>query len=1299
MNMKRSLIIVFLVSTLGTSWARETRDGQRVTPEQKSRIKMYASTCEPASQSMDLDINNVRTKILNGGDMWWDLNNAKYEIPKVTDPNAVRKHALFAGAIWVGGKDEGGNLRLAAMTYRQKGVDFWPGPLDISTASTDPLRCKNYDRLWKITRDELEEYEESNYRTPSSAMKEWPAGRSRSYKIGNESNYLAPFKDINGDGEYDVFAGEHPTLYHSDPNDPKTIAVTDNGVARQPDMFIYFVYNDKGNIHSESQGQPIGLECRTTAFAFSTNDEINNMTFYTTELINWGTAKLNETYMGQWADPDLGNYADDYIGCDVTRSLGFCYNGDDEDEGVLGYGLNPPSVGIDYFQGPKDTSGKELGLSHFMYFTNGAAFPLRDPSVAIGYYNYLQGKWENGTPLTWGATGYAPGSTDFAKYAFPGKTDPDHAGLEWVETQRPGDRRFVQSTGPFTLLRGQVQRITTGVVWARTTSGGAKGSLNLLELASDKAQTLFNNNFKLVDGPEAPDVEIQELHEELVLKFLNTNTPKLEAYTEKFKDANNNTRTYAFEGYMVYQLKDGSVNTGDLDNIDKARLLFQVDLKNKFAQIINKVFDPKINQYVPVEKVNGENKGLQHTFSIKKDLFATGSNQKLNDFSPYYYMVISYAVLTDDAQGLEPNQFLAGRRNVKVYKGIPAKSDPINNGTILTSGYGSGPELTRISGRGNGGNVLEFTKETVDEILKNGFAAQPKYMGGMGPVKIKVVDPLKVPNHKFEFYLRERTNSVNAGLVDSMTANTDWVLVNKTTGDSVFSDKTIATRYESVKGVKSPFDPGKQTLLDWGLSVEVEQVKNPGEDVNGDPSNSLISWSVTFQDPGREWLTALRDNNSATQNQFLYPNWIRSGLAGKGSGTNYDPHVHAHFFNVQSGEALDPTGAYERIWGGRIAPYALAARAAQDNAKGNTFGPAWSGSPVLGNPMSELSSFELVITPDRSLWTRCPVLEMADEAITSSAEGGMPEFDLRFGTSRDRNGNPIAGNQGLSYFPGYCINLETGERMQLAFGEDSYLTGENGGDMIWNPTSTLQQGSNAYPVIGGKHFIYIFGSGFSMPNRTIRGSRYRGEDEIFFKGFKDSLWNTNPPTANTKAPTNKKQRFLSQIQWVIPTMLNPGFSMNDGVPPTEVRIKVNIKKAYTTYGGAVNNGRPFYTFSGETIAAKQSNEHGKESLDLINVVPNPYKAYSKYQASPVDTRVKITNLPNECTITIYDMAGNFIRKFEKSDPSTFVEWDLKNKFNVPIASGLYLIHVKSKTLGERIVRWYGIMPAIDLDSY
>ena len=90
-----------------------------------------AAGCDPSSSQTDLDVNNVRTTIMGGGDMWWNLSDARYEIPK--DGN---RHSMFAGALWIGGVDDGGQLKVAAMTYRQSGNDFWTGPQSIKRLQT-----------------------------------------------------------------------------------------------------------------------------------------------------------------------------------------------------------------------------------------------------------------------------------------------------------------------------------------------------------------------------------------------------------------------------------------------------------------------------------------------------------------------------------------------------------------------------------------------------------------------------------------------------------------------------------------------------------------------------------------------------------------------------------------------------------------------------------------------------------------------------------------------------------------------------------------------------------------------------------------------------------------------------------------------------------------------------------------------------------------------------------------------------------------------------------------------------------
>jgi flagellar hook assembly protein FlgD len=63
-------------------------------------------------------------------------------------------------------------------------------------------------------------------------------------------------------------------------------------------------------------------------------------------------------------------------------------------------------------------------------------------------------------------------------------------------------------------------------------------------------------------------------------------------------------------------------------------------------------------------------------------------------------------------------------------------------------------------------------------------------------------------------------------------------------------------------------------------------------------------------------------------------------------------------------------------------------------------------------------------------------------------------------------------------------------------------------------------------------------------------------------------------------------------------------------------------------------------------------------------------------------------LPKTCTITIYNVSGTLIRQFDKDEEKTSVDWDLTNFAGVPIAGGVYIIHVKSPS-GERVIKWFG----------
>ena len=110
----------------------ELHQARKAKSEREQINANLRQDCQQATQQIDLGINNVRARLLNGGDVWWDLDmKGKYIVPNV-DPASGQPEvsSIFAGAVWMGGIDPGGNLKLACQDYRSAGTnDFWPGPL------------------------------------------------------------------------------------------------------------------------------------------------------------------------------------------------------------------------------------------------------------------------------------------------------------------------------------------------------------------------------------------------------------------------------------------------------------------------------------------------------------------------------------------------------------------------------------------------------------------------------------------------------------------------------------------------------------------------------------------------------------------------------------------------------------------------------------------------------------------------------------------------------------------------------------------------------------------------------------------------------------------------------------------------------------------------------------------------------------------------------------------------------------------------------------------------------------------
>jgi hypothetical protein len=104
-------------------------------------------------------------------------------------------------------------------------------------------------------------------------------------------------------------------------------------------------------------------------------------------------------------------------------------------------------------------------------------------------------------------------------------------------------------------------------------------------------------------------------------------------------------------------------------------------------------------------------------------------------------------------------------------------------------------------------------------------------------------------------------------------------------------------------------------------------------------------------------------------------------------------------------------------------------------------------------------------------------------------------------------------------------------------------------------------------------------------------------------------------------------------------------------------------------------------------------------LDLINIVPNPYYAFSEYERNKVDTRIKITNLPKTCTVSIYNTSGKLINQFKKNNDLTYLDWNLNNKVGIPVSSGIYIVHVDIPEVGEVIRKAFIGMRQPDLEGF
>lgn len=415
-----------------------------------------------------ININKINASVLVHGDMWWNGNPSNYHT-KGFFPNGTSKtFGGFGSAVWMSGYDAGGQLHVAAQTYRQDGNDYWPGPL----TGTDTLTyadSHDWAKIWKINRSDIQYFLSLTAHTTSNTppmILTWP-GKGSSYARGNGgvaltvSTDMAPFVDVNANGIYEPLLGDYPDI--------------------KGDQALWWVFSDNGPAHSQSNGKPLKAEIHAMSYAYSRGTLIDNVVYYDYSIVNRSTNNYNNFRFGIRTDMDLGYFSDDYIGFDSSWRLGIQYNGI-SDDGSLGgyplgsYGRSVPITGVTFVSLPGDAGSTYVPAGSFTYHAEMSFIGL--PVVDTEYDHYLRAEMKNGQHFRNDfSSGIGPGP--LVNYVYPGDPSDNTKWSECAVNFPFGNRRFILASNDNTLPAGGSLHYVLALVITDTGTHNACGDAGL----------------------------------------------------------------------------------------------------------------------------------------------------------------------------------------------------------------------------------------------------------------------------------------------------------------------------------------------------------------------------------------------------------------------------------------------------------------------------------------------------------------------------------------------------------------------------------------------------------------------------------------------------------------------------------------------------------------------------------------------------------------------------------------------------------------------------------------------------
>jgi hypothetical protein len=1041
------------------------------------------------------------------------------------------------------------------------------------------------------------------------------------------------------------------------------------------DMTAFSVWNDLGE-HSLFGTNKLGAEVRQLVFAFNRADAMGDMTFIKWQIINKSDADWDSTYLSIWCDPDIGDGWDDFVGSDPGLGLGYCYNANNDDQN---YGAAPPAVGIDFFQGPIiDEPGsvvvlpdgtelqdkKMLKMTAFIYYNNDDS-NQGNPQTSGDVWNYQRGFWRDNSLIS------DPNGNPSA-FMFSG--DPE-TNTGWIDSD-DSDRRFLMTTGPFTMPKWEdtnsngiadfgepgVQEIVAGVILGRGANN--LNSVTFLKAVDNVAQQAYDNNFALPRPPIAPEVEVVSLPNEIILKWDDRSEFLSDGITPYF------ATDIVADGLVGQNLVVGDeykvVDDGTFDFAKYS--IYQYSDASGRDPVLVPALEPRYEYGVQTLKESTPYLGKRFIrISQNKNPVVGNVGEPLYNGKTYYFGVQADSYL----EFSKPDQYLSSPPT------IVSVAPQYSPGERLHSAY----------------------DDTIGEVSHT--ILDPSLTPADLEVAVRIVDPTQVTGHDYEIYFNSQQyfrdengewHEVVSNAKSKSLSKTPDVSPSTLTGAAIYSDVVGTIDLNYALDLVSPTDAwvdGVLLTLPSGVTINSAESVHSYDDVIEpviDHAANTVMWGRSDTTQGGDHSFVGGEIFSVNVNTFELPlvaeyviyddGWNADGhpinAVGKDTittvGYEYRTENHWNLKDVTIGQEVleDRLDIFDLLDEGASAPVV---DGLQVTVKG-LYDLPWDFTPPAHPPIDGTGTYEIDSYGYNDWSEYGPTY--SSRAIHTFGAGTedlnmlLEDYELRFtGEYVDPDADVVYVREGT----GSVATLYDARLFDIA---DHPMNPNPGTDdpftvripfEVWNVTLNKQVNLMVYDRM-------------QSPETTSQWYAFNPADRMYCY-----ILNTDY-SEEVHDPDGAE---MDSLTWNL-VFWEADWALGDVI--------------HINYPNPINLGMDKVTFSTKGYETMVTREIQVSDIEKINVVPNPYYGYHSGEMDPFSRWVQFTYLPERCTIRIFDLTGTLVRKLEKDDPATpFLQWDLENEFELPVASGVYVYHVDVPGAGKKVGKMAIFAPNERLDTY